>query len=188
MSAEDEMVEVVDEDGSVTDIVTRAEMRAGVLRHRSTYIAVVRPDDRLVVHRRADWKDTNPGYWDIAFGGVAGVGEAWRMAAERELAEEAGVVDVKLTDLGHGSYDADDGHIVAALFLVRTDKRIVPGDGEVAEIGEIPLHDLDAWAGARTVCHDSMTLMAPFLRELLATRGWPPTPEPRPRSTDRASP
>ncbi len=168
MNAEEEMVEVVDEDGSVTGIVTRAEMRADVLRHRSTYIAVVRPDDRLVVHRRADWKDINPGYWDIAFGGVAGVGEAWRTAAERELAEEAGVVDVKLMDLGRSSYDADDGHIVAALFLVRTEKRIVPADGEVTEIGEIPLHELDTWASSRNVCDDSMTLMAPILRKLSA--------------------
>ncbi|NNF53875.1 MAG: NUDIX domain-containing protein [Acidimicrobiales bacterium] len=169
MNPGEEMVEVVDEDGIVIDVVSRAEMRAGVLRHRSTYVAVVRPDDRLVVHRRADWKDINPGYWDIAFGGVAGVGESWPMAAERELAEEAGVVDVPLTDLGRGAYDAEDGHIVAALFLARTDKRIVPEDGEVVEIGEVPLSDLDAWARSHNVCGDSMALIAPFLRQLAAT-------------------
>ncbi len=167
-------MEVIDENGSVTGIVTRAEMRAGVLRHRSTYIAVVRPEDRLVIHRRADWKDINPGYWDIAFGGVAGVGESWHTAAERELAEEAGVVDVKLMDLGRSSYDADDGHIVAALFIVRTEKPIVPGDGEVAEIGEIPLLELDTWASSHSVCYDSMTLMAPILRKLGAAV--PPEP------------
>lgn len=160
------MVEVVDQYGRVTKIVTRAEMRAGVLRHRSTYIAIVRPDDHLVIHRRADWKDTNPGYWDIAFGGVAGVGEDWQLAAERELAEEAGLFGVALADLGRGAYDADDGHIVAALFLVRTGNQIAPVDGEVAEIGEIALHDLDTWASSRKVCADSMALMAPLLRNL----------------------
>ena len=165
MNAEDEMVEVVDESGSVTSIVTRAEMRARVLRHRSTYIAVIRPDDQLVIHRRADWKDTHPGYWDIAFGGVAGVGEDWHTAAERELAEEAGIVEVELIDLGLSSYDADDGHIIAALFVVQTEKRIVPADGEVVEIDEIPLHELDSWARSRNVCDDSMTLMAPILRK-----------------------
>ena len=166
MNAGDEMVEVLDENGSVSGVVTRAEMRAGVLRHRSTYIAVIRPDGHLVIHRRAEWKDTNPGYWDIAFGGVAGVGEAWRPAAERELAEEAGVVDAKLIDLGRGTYDAADGHIVAALFLVRTEKRIIPADGEVTEIGEIPLSELDMWAKSHNVCKDSMTLMGPLLRKL----------------------
>ncbi|MDG1088200.1 MAG: hypothetical protein P8P20_10715, partial [Acidimicrobiales bacterium] len=65
-----QLVEHVDEDGAVIEIVTRAEMRARTLRHRSVYVAVLDSDDRLLVHKRADWKDVFPGAWDLAFGGI----------------------------------------------------------------------------------------------------------------------
>src|SRR5690606_5285189 len=86
-SAASEPVEVVDRNGTVVDVVDRARMRAKRLRHRCTYVAVVDAADRVVVHRRADWKDVWPGRWDIAFGGVVAVGETWDAAAARELAE-----------------------------------------------------------------------------------------------------
>jgi len=42
----------------------------------SLYVLVVSLDGRrLLVHRRADWKDVWPGRWDVCFGGVAGAGE-----------------------------------------------------------------------------------------------------------------
>ena len=85
------MVEVVDERGVVVRLATRAEMRAGNLRHRSVAVVVVTGAGEVVAHRRADWKDVWPGRWDVCFGGVVGVGEGWRDAARRELAEEAGV-------------------------------------------------------------------------------------------------
>ena len=51
------------------------------------------------MHRRAEWKDVYPGYWDVCFGGVLGAGEAWDDAAHRELQEEAGI-DAPLELLG----------------------------------------------------------------------------------------
>ena len=81
-AAASELVDVVDPDGRVLEVVTRAEMRRRRLRHRTVFEAVVDPDDRrLLVHRRADWKDTAPGWWDIAFGGVVAAGEGWDDAA-----------------------------------------------------------------------------------------------------------
>ena len=89
------------------EIVTRAEMRRRRLRHRTVFVAVVDADDRrLLVHRRADWKDTAPGWWDIAFGGVVAAGEAWDDAAVRELEEEAGV-RAPLEPLGDAAYEDD---------------------------------------------------------------------------------
>ena len=68
------------------------------------YVVVLRPGDRVVVHQRAAWKDVAPSAWDLAFGGVCGVGEGWLESATRELAEEAGLTDVPLTDLGQGTW------------------------------------------------------------------------------------
>ena len=101
-AAASELVDVVDPDGRVLEVVTRAEMRRRRLRHRTVFVAVVDPDERrLLVHRRADWKDTAPGWWDIAFGGVVAAGEGWDDAAVRELEEEAGV-RAPLEPLGAG--------------------------------------------------------------------------------------
>ena len=91
-AAASELVEVVDDDGRVLDIVTRAEMRRRRLRHRSVFVAVVDPDDAGCSCTGAPTGRTSrPGRWDIAFGGVVGAGEAWDAAAARELEEEAGV-------------------------------------------------------------------------------------------------
>ena len=86
-----ELVDQLDEDGAVVGAVTRRDMRAHNLRHRSVAVVVVNSRQELLVHRRADWKDVWPSRWDLAFGGVVGAGEAWEEAARRELAEEAGV-------------------------------------------------------------------------------------------------
>ena len=161
-----ETVEVVDRDGVVQRIVTRAEMRRHTLRHRATYIAVIRSNDRLVVHRRADWKDVNPGLWDIAFGGVAGVGDDWAQAAQRELAEEAGLADTALEEVGIGSYEEADGRIVARVFLARTDADIQPQDAEVVEVAEVALAELDAWRETVPLCPDSLALVLPYLQML----------------------
>lgn len=179
MSAGDERVEHVDSDGRVLGIVTRSEMRRRNLRHRCTYVVVIDSDERVVVHRRADWKDVYPGWWDVAFGGVCGVvgvcgvaasergeaavGEDWVGAARRELAEEAGIEGVALWPLGSVRYDADDGHLVGEVYLARTDAEPSCPDGEVVEIDRVPLGSLAAWLNDRNVCLDSRTVVVPLL-------------------------
>ena len=71
----DELVDIVDDDDHVIATVTRREMRAGRLLHRSVGIAVMSSDDRLLIHRRSLDKDVWPGWWDIAAGGVVLSGE-----------------------------------------------------------------------------------------------------------------
>ncbi len=159
----DELVDHVDEDGNVIEVVTRSEMRRRTLRHRCTYVFVVRPSGGLVVHRRADWKSIYPGWWDCAFGGVCGAGEDWQPAAARELAEEAGVSEVDLEELGPLRYDADDGHIVGRAFVVVTDAVVDPVDGEVVEIDEIPIVDIDSWMLGRSVSLDTRIGALPLL-------------------------
>lgn len=164
-AADAERVEVVDLDGTVVDVVARAEMRRGRLRHRCTYVVVVDSDERLVVHRRADWKDVWPGRWDVAFGGVVDVGEDWGAAAQRELQEEAGVA-AGLQDLGGGAYEDDDVSVLGRVFLARHDGPFAFDDGEVVEVDRIPLDDLEVWLDAHELCPDSLALAAGALVEL----------------------
>lgn len=159
----DEPVEVVDERGQVLAVVSRSEIRRRRLRHRTVFVAVTDAGgERLLVHRRADWKDVWPSRWDIAFGGLAGVGEAAEDAARRELAEEAGV-DVALERLGAGGYDDAEVAELAEVFLARSEGPFTFADGEVVETAWVALADLDRWAGGRAVCPDSLALVAPLL-------------------------
>jgi 8-oxo-dGTP pyrophosphatase MutT (NUDIX family) len=163
--AGDELVDLVDEDDVVVEVVTRAEMRArgDAARHRACYVAVVTTGDELVVHRRADWKDVYPGYWDICFGGVLGAGEAWDDAAHRELREEAGV-DAELEPLGAASWSMPGVQLNGRVYLARSDGPFTCPDGEVAEVATVPLVDLDGWLQGRDVCPDSVDLVVPRLQ------------------------
>ncbi len=157
-----ELVEVVDEDGVVERIVTRAEMRAANLRHRNIAVFVVRPDGRLVVHQRADWKDVYPSLWDVAFGGVPGVGERDLDAAVRELAEEAGV-EVEPAELrlaGRRSRETDAVRWVGTFYVHETDAVLHPADGEVQRMETVAVAELQAWADAHPLCPDVVPLLA----------------------------
>ena len=164
MSAADELVDLVDHDDLVVEVVTRAEMRArgASARHRACYVAVITTTGLLVVHRRAEWKDVYPGWWDICFGGVLGAGEAWDAAAHRELLEEAGV-DARPRLVATRSWERPDVALNARIYLVTHDGPFTCPDGEVVEVDAVPLPDLDRWLLGRNVCPDSVDLVVPVL-------------------------
>ena len=164
MSADDELVDLVDEDDRVLEVVTRGEMRArgDQARHRACYVVVLTTPGELVVHRRADWKDVYPGWWDVCFGGVLGAGEAWPDAAHRELQEEAGV-DAPLELLGIERWEAPGVRLNARVYLARSDGPFTCPDGEVVEVATVALTDVVAWLENRLVCPDSVDLVVPLL-------------------------
>ena len=136
-----------------------------------------------MAHRRADWKDVWPGRWDVCFGGVAGVGEGWRAAARRELAEEAGVEvdEAALREIGRGSFADDDVAAHARAYVVTHDGPFRPADGEVAELVLVPLAGFDPWLAGRPLCADTEALVVPLVRRLArdATAAEPPRPPAR---------
>jgi isopentenyldiphosphate isomerase len=156
------MVDVVDASGNVTATVSRQEVRAGNLLHRAVGIAVVSTDNKLLVHRRADWKDIWPGRWDVAFGGVVDAGEAWEVAAARELAEEAGITG-ELDYLGEDLYEDEFVREVARIYRIRHDGPFTFPDGEVVEAAWVPLTEVRNWLSTREVCPDSRHLVVPRL-------------------------
>lgn len=157
-----ELVEQLDPEGRVVGVVTRAEMRRRNLPHRAVYVLVVDDRGRLLVHRRAAWKDVWPSRWDVAFGGVAGVGEAPVENARRELAEEAGVV-APLRRLGHGSYEDGEVRVRGDVFLVRHQGPFTFPDGEVVATDWVPVGEIERWLAAHEVTPDSVSIALPLL-------------------------
>jgi isopentenyldiphosphate isomerase len=162
----DELVEEVDEQGNVLRVVTREVMRAERLRHRCVYLLVVH-DGLLLVHRRAPDKDVWPGRWDVAAGGVAGAGEPWRRAAQRELAEELGV-SAALEEVGGGAWEDDEVKVLGRVYAVEHPGPFAFDDGEVVEARFVDGPELDRLLATEPVCPDSVALALPFVRDRLA--------------------
>ena len=156
MPTADELVEHVDEDGNVIAVVTRHQMRAERLRHRCVYLLVVH-DGHLLVHRRAADKDIWPGRWDVAAGGVAGAGEPWDAAARRELAEELGIAAEPFA-VGEGIWQGEEAAVVGRVYVVEHPGPFRFDDGEVVEARFVGRTELDDLLAAEPVCPDSVAL------------------------------
>src|SRR5262249_3725678 len=87
----DELVDQIDERGNTIGTVTRREMRARRLPHRCAYILGFNRIGNLFIHLRTPTKDVNPGFWDVAIGGVLAAGESFDLGARRETTEEVGI-------------------------------------------------------------------------------------------------
>lgn len=162
----DELVEEVDRGGRVLRIVTRAEMRAGRLRHRTTFIAVIDRAGRILLHQRSPHKDVWPSRWDLAAGGVLAVDEDWADGARRELAEELGV-EAEVEELGRGTFDDDEVRTVAAVFLARHDGPVSFADGEVVAAEWATANEVEDAIRTRAFVPDSVALVWPLVRPLL---------------------
>jgi isopentenyldiphosphate isomerase len=165
VTAAGELVEVLAGDGSVRGVVTRAEMRAGRLRHRCTFVVVRSSAGEVLVHRRSDHKDLWPGRWDLCAGGVVTAGEGWAPAARRELAEELGIEPGPggLRPLGEFSYADDDVDELCRVWTTTHDGPFSFDDGEVAEARFVGPDELRAMLATEAFTPDSAAVVAPLV-------------------------
>lgn len=159
----EELVDIVDDADRVVATVTRAEMRARHLQHRSVGIAVMSTDGRLLIHRRSDDKDIWPGWWDIAAGGVVTSGETYDDAARRELAEELGLVDATFDYVGEARFVDEELAAIFHLYRVVHDGPFSFDDGEIVEIRWVTLAELEALRTTHRFVPDSFTVLLPLL-------------------------
>lgn len=89
---DDELIEIVDENGQVLRLAPRSEVHGNPsLRHRVVHVLVFNRKGELLLQKRSMSKDVAPGRWDTSVGGHVDPGESLLEAAARELKEELGV-------------------------------------------------------------------------------------------------
>ncbi|MFO0866677.1 MAG: NUDIX domain-containing protein [Gemmataceae bacterium] len=156
-----EMVDVIDDAGRTIGIVTRREMRENRLPHRCVYVLVFDRDGRLFIHLRTATKDINPGYWDVAAGGVLSAGESFDEGAVRELEEELGVT-APLEPLFPFRY-ADDRTIVQAMVYRTTHEGPFRFQPEEVVCGEFrTLEEIDELTRSKPFCPDGLQVLNLF--------------------------
>lgn len=97
-----EMFEIVDEHDRVIGVMPRAQCHGNPsLVHRVAHVLVVNDRGELLLQKRSQQKDIQPGKWDTSVGGHLDPGEDYLAAAKREMAEELGLSGLPLTFLYH---------------------------------------------------------------------------------------
>lgn len=97
MSGHDEILEVVDEQGSVIRLAQRSELHSDPsLIHRVVHVLVFNSKGQLLLQKRSMNKDVAAGKWDTSVGGHVNPGEGLHEAAIRELYEELGITGQKM--------------------------------------------------------------------------------------------
>ena len=87
-----EMFIVVNDKDEIVGYRSRSEChRDANLIHRSTNILLFDTKGRLLLQKRSQTKDINPGLWTLSATGHATKGESYEQAAQRELHEELGI-------------------------------------------------------------------------------------------------
>ncbi|NTV15214.1 MAG: NUDIX domain-containing protein [Desulfobulbaceae bacterium] len=159
MGSANEIVTIVDAANRVTGQAGRAEMRAGCLIHRATYILVFNRHDELFVQKRTATKDIYPGYYEVAAGGVVLAGESYEESAGRELAEELGIV-AELTYRFDHFYDRADNRVWGRVYTCRHDGPMRLQPEEVAAGFFLPLPEVMALSRREPFTPDGQEILA----------------------------
>lgn len=147
-----ELFETFDVSGEPAGLVERSAVHAQGLWHRAAHVWLFTSDGRLHIQRRAAHKDVCADLWDFSVGEHLRPGESYADGAQRGLAEELGVTDVRLEPLGEERHMQLE--IAAAglkdfemqrSFRGRYDGPVAPDPDEVAEVRLITLDALQTW-------------------------------------------
>ncbi len=94
-----EIFDIVDEQDNVIGQASRQEVHKKGLLHRVIDIFVLNSQGELLLQKRSEKKDTNPGLWTVSAGGHVDSGQTYLEAAHRELEEELGI-KAELQEIG----------------------------------------------------------------------------------------
>ncbi|NTV15437.1 MAG: NUDIX hydrolase YfcD [Desulfobulbaceae bacterium] len=165
-----ELVAIVDESNRLIGQASRAEMRAGRLIHRASYILVFNHLGELFVQKRTANKDIYPGFYDVAAGGVVLAGESYEESAARELGEELGI-SAPLTFCFDHYQVSPDNRVWGRVFTCRHNGPMRLQVEEVAEGFFLALPAVLALSQRASFTPDGLEIMARFQHQIPSAVG-----------------
>ncbi len=142
--AADELIQIVDSNDDPVGTATRAQAWQDGLIHRIAVVMVEDKDGKILLQKRSSTKTIYPNAWDIAAGGWVDAGESYEVAAKRELAEELGITNLNLIELGHFYADKPYGKYIRKRFIkaykVKANK--TPTNLQTNELSEVKWFNL----------------------------------------------
>ena len=144
--ASQEIVTVVDDRNRPVAELPRHRVRSENLPHRATFIFVFDRRGRVLVQRRTAIKDIYPSHYDLAAGGVVAAGESYEACAEREAAEELGIVDTTLEPRFDFFYEDEGNRCFGRVFSCVHDGPFTLQPEEVESVAFHPADEILAGA------------------------------------------
>jgi isopentenyldiphosphate isomerase len=160
---DEESVDQVDEEDHVVGRVTRAQMRALNLLHRSVAVMCQDARGRIYVQRRSETKDVFPGLYDMFVGGVVAAGESYEAAARREIEEELGIAGPQPALLFRHRYDGPCSRSHTFVYRVVWDGPIRHQLSEVAWGGYCTLDEIATNPGGWRFVPDGWEIFQRYL-------------------------
>jgi isopentenyl-diphosphate delta-isomerase len=142
----EEVLDVVDLNDQVVGTATRTTVHSQCYRHRAVHILVFDAVHRIYLQKRSMTKDNSPGLWDTSAAGHVDSGESYRVAANRELAEELGLpIDCDLDELFKLDAKAATGLEFAVVYRHDTALEPIPDPIEITEGRWVDGDTLNQW-------------------------------------------
>ncbi len=144
-------IEIVDKNDEVTGKKEKDFVHKDGDWHRVAHVWVFNSKGEVLCHKRAGCKKLFPSLWDVIVGGHTDVGESYRQAAIREVAEEIGVdiASERLIEIGKWNGIANmsepNNREFIKIFAVKHDGAVgslKPKEDEISELKFISLSKL----------------------------------------------
>lgn len=134
----EELFPVVDEQGVVIGSATRRDCHSGSMKlHPVVHLHVIDGEGRILLQRRSDDKDIQPGRWDTAVGGHVDYGEDVHDALMREAREELGIDASKAVAVTHYVFQSQREREYVNTFFLRVDAATFHADPDPVEISGV---------------------------------------------------
>jgi len=100
-----ELFYLVDKNDKILGSIARKQAHKDKTKiHRAVYVVVTNSKNQILLQKRSQHKDTNPGYWAMSVGGHVTHGQTYKQAVQREIKEELGI-SPPLTFIAKELYD-----------------------------------------------------------------------------------
>ena len=143
-----EIFDIVDKSGNIIGSATREECHNGsFLLHRVIHVIVEHSDGRILLQKRSQTKDIQPGKWDTSVGGHIDHGESVQDALKRETFEELAIKDAVFEPMYDYIMESDREREMVSSFRCLSDGPFVHDPDEIDKIRLFSGNDIESLLG-----------------------------------------